>query len=488
MPERVVELAKSQVLSQLAAARATLGHSFGRKIVTAFGLPTQADPARAAFVLAALTVALDFDDTVYAGHVSHSTVGVPLAYAGPLELDGRGLLASVIAANECAARVTAAATLGRFRGQTAAHAHLAGAVAGRLRAEGASADRFVDAWGLAFGMPPWTLMPAFLGSDAKVLTAAVPVRMALDACDAAAAGLHGRDDILERDGGLVSTFAQVPLPEALTAGLGPADAAGPAEQSGVRWHTETLSFKAYPACAYLGAALDCAVGLHEDLAEAGGGDVGAGASLVEEVVVHASLFTLGMDMQSAPFVEGPGSPVSALEFSAGYPVAAALLTGALQPGDLDSAAASEPRRWELARRVRVEHDPELTRAAALATAPIGEALRLAGPRAADWLALLGEGGGLAEELGRPADSFENASKAIGARVEVVLSDGRRLVRSSATPAGSAGASSGESHQALVRSKFLASGGSEQVAGEVARLDELDAPDVAGLLAAALKGA
>src|SRR5579863_4802844 len=81
VPPRVVAYAKSQVLSQLAAARAGLGHPLGTAITRAFGPPVGAMPADAAYALAALTVALEFDDTMFAGHVSHSTVGVPLAYA-----------------------------------------------------------------------------------------------------------------------------------------------------------------------------------------------------------------------------------------------------------------------------------------------------------------------------------------------------------------------------------------------------------------------
>ena len=101
-------------------------------MIRGFGEPWQASPAQSAFVLAGLTSWLYYDDTAYAGHLSNSTATVPMAYAHALGLDGRGLLTAVIAANECAARITAAATLGRFRGQNAPHTHLAGAVSGRL--------------------------------------------------------------------------------------------------------------------------------------------------------------------------------------------------------------------------------------------------------------------------------------------------------------------------------------------------------------------
>jgi 2-methylcitrate dehydratase PrpD len=170
-----------------------------------------------------------------------------VAYAHALGLDGRQLLTAVLAADECAARIAAAATLGPLRGQNAAHTHLAGAVAGRLRSEQAPAAQWVDALGLAFSMPPWPSLRGFLGSDAKVLSASVPVRAGLDACDAAAGGLRGPADVLEHPDGFLARFATVPLPEAVTAGLGE------------RWHAETTSYKVHPGGPGLDAAVDCAL-------------------------------------------------------------------------------------------------------------------------------------------------------------------------------------------------------------------------------------
>jgi 2-methylcitrate dehydratase PrpD len=107
VPERVVALATSQVIAQLAAIRAGLRHSAGAKLVRAFGPPLQSDPRCSAAVLAVLGSWLNLDDTAYAGHLAPSTVAVPLAYAHAGRRDGRTLLAAVIAANECAARITA---------------------------------------------------------------------------------------------------------------------------------------------------------------------------------------------------------------------------------------------------------------------------------------------------------------------------------------------------------------------------------------------
>jgi 2-methylcitrate dehydratase PrpD len=487
VPDRVRSFARSQVLSQLAAARATLRHPLGGRLVEAFGGPLQADPKSAAFCLGALTLALDFDDTLYAGHVSHSTVGVPIAYALSIGLDGRRFLEAVLAGNECASRVVAGATLGSFRGQTATYGHLVGATAARMRAQGGSPEQTSAALALACSLPPHSLAPAFFGSDGKVLAAAVGIRAALDACDGALAGLCGALDILEHPDGLLATFADVPLADAVVASLG------------ARWHTETLSIKLYPACAYLDSALDASAQLHEDLKVTLHADVGAVAhgdnvlhvsmdAAIREVVVRCSLFTFGMDLRSSSYVSGPGSPISALQFSVGYPAAVALLRGAFTPSDLSSPRLDDPVAWKLAARVRTEHDPDLTRLALLGTAPVGEALRQAGPRASSWLARSSgeeDAAALLRAVGAPARSFEEATKQIGAIVEVHLVDGRTLRRSVMTPKGASGPPTRRDHRTLAREKFLSTGGSAEVADAFDHLEAIGADELASALASAL---
>jgi 2-methylcitrate dehydratase PrpD len=469
VPERVVELTKSQILSQLAAVRAGLQHPHGSRLVEAFGPPLQPSPRRSAYTLAALGAWLHFDDTAYAGHVSHSTVNVPAAYAHAGSLDGRSLILAVIAATECAARITASATLGQFRGQMAAFTHLAGSVAGRLRSEGAPPDRWVDAFGIAFAMPPWTLLRGFLGSDAKLLSAAVPVGIGLDACDAAHAGLHGAADILEHERGFLAQFAAVPLPETITSGLGR------------RWHTETLSFKVHPGGPGLDAALDCALELRRELGELRADDV-------EEVVVRGSMYTTGVDAEAGAYLDGHRSPVSALVFSVPYAMATALLTGQCTGADFAEPRVADPERWALAAKVRTEHDWEMTRRLALSTAPVGEALRQAGDRGTAWLeAIAGPEGAvqLRDGLGAPSADFETADKVTPAQVVVKLADGRTAERARDIPVGAAGPDTRVRHAELTRTKFLSTGGSTAVADGFGDLEGASGERVRELLEEAL---
>jgi 2-methylcitrate dehydratase PrpD len=460
IPARVLAFAKSQLLSQLAAARTTLQHPLGAVIVRAFGSPLQSDAKRSAYVLAVLTMALDYDDTLYAGHVSHSTVNVPLGYARALSLDGRGLLAAIVCANECAARVTAAAALGPFRGQMASHPHLAGAVAARLHAESASRARWTSALGLAYASPPWNLQHAFLASGAKALTAATSVQIGLDACDAAAAGLSGAVDVFEHEDGFLARFADVPMPEAITLGLSD------------RWHTETLSFKCAPASTGAHSSVDCALALHRRLG-------GVEPDSITEVVVRANLLTVRSDEAAAGYLAGPDTPLPALQYALAYGVATALLRGALGTADFAEPATRDAARWSLAGKVRVEHDPALTARALAATAPLGEALRQAGERARPWLRAAGGSAVQVEQLsfGAPAATFADADKAIGARVTLRFCDGSERSHECAGATGAAGGETRLAHPRLMRAKFLASGGPASVADTIAEIDVASSAEV-----------
>jgi 2-methylcitrate dehydratase PrpD len=472
VPDRVVSFARSQVLSQLAAARAGLSHPLGAAVCRAFGPPLQLDATRSAAALAGVTSWLHFDDTAYAGHLSNSTVTVPMAYALALGLDGRQLLAAVIAANECAARIAAAATLGPLRGQNAAHTHLAGAVSGRLRSEGAPAQQWVDAFSLAFSMPPWPSLHAFLGSDAKVLSASQPVRTGLDACDAAAAGLGGPADILEHPDGFLARFATVPLPEVVTAGLG------------TRWHTETLSFKMHPGGPGLDAAVDCAMELHELIRSVAGE---FDAADIDDIEVTTSLYTIAVEQKSTAYMNGPGSPVSVLAFSTPYTVATTLLNGTLTAADFAHPALDDKTRWDLAGKVRIAHDLAMTRESLVCTAPVGAALQQAGERATPWLL---ETGGqplvdLVGRIGPPAQTFESAEKVTPARVAVRLRDGREFSRERWIPVGAIGPETRASHPELVRQKWLSVDGDPRVADVASVLDRASASDVRRMLESAL---
>ncbi len=313
-------------------------------------------------------------------------------------------------------------------------------------------------------MPPYPLLPGFLGSDAKVLSASVPVRLGLDACDAARAGLRGLPDILEHPDGFLAKFATVPLPDAVTAGLG------------TRWHTETLSFKVHPGGPGVDAAVDCARRLHARLGSVRPDDV-------EEVVVDTSMYTVVVDERVKAYLDGADSPVSALVFATAYAVATTLLNGDLVGADFARPALAEEDRWELSRRVRLEHDTAMTRESLVCEVPFGEAIRQGGSRSAAWLDEVGTQW-LVDLVGEPlppSATFETAEKATPARITVRLRDGSELVEEQRIPVGAIGAETRAGHAGLVREKFLSTGGSEKVADLAFALREASAGDVRLLL-------
>ena len=422
IPADVKTLATAELMSGIAACRAGYAHPAGGRVRARWQAP---GPRGAALRAAAMTMLLDWDESTFAGHLGHATAVPALILAASAGADGERLLTTVVAAGEVAARVTAAVTLGRARGQAAAHTHLAGGTMAAGLLAGLSSGQLAAAVALALAQPREVLLPAFMGSDAKFAVAAGPLADAFTAVDAAAAEAASDREILERQGGVFDRLAEVPLPEAMSGW-------------GDRWHLRTLSFKRDPGCAYLSAASEAACGL-------GPMDL----DTVEAVEVGASMFTLGMEAESARFLAGPATPLPALNFSLGYTIAVALQTGGVEPADFTPVATAGPDRWQVAGRVTALHDSGLTLAALAATAPVGAALAWAGERARPYLERRGAPPetvsrileAAAENLDDP--NFLRPAKRIGALVRVRLRDGRIVESGRGAAARSAGVARGK---------------------------------------------
>lgn len=278
--------------------------------------------------------------------------------------------------------------------------------------------------------------------------------------------MRGATDVLEHQDGFLSDFAAVALPEVVDQGLG------------TRWHTDTLSFKVHPGGPGVDAAVDCATELHTAL-----GTVLPDA--IVEVVVEASSYTLTADRLSRRHLDGADSPVGAVVLNVGYPVATALLGGHFTVADLRRPAIADPGRWLVAGRVRLVHDPAMTRELFAAVAPFGAALRQAGSRAEAWVRGFGPDAAEAVQEQHADDDFTCARKATPARVTVRLADGRVLTRERSIPVGAAGPDTRVRHRELTQAKFVAAGGSSDVAAAAGKLDAMDATELDEWLVAAL---
>lgn len=471
IPAPVREQAVNQVLSMLAAVYSGWDSDLGPLLENAFPSPGPGDarilptgasaPAsHAAMAMASWSMVLDFDDVMLGGHTGHSSVLVPLALGSNGSRSGSDLLLAQIVANELAARVNMVCAIGPTRGQMATHLHLLAAAAAKAKLENLDADSFSRALSFALSYPGQALYPAFMGSDAKALCAALPIRTGMEAVDAVMAGLSAAADPLNGRHGFFSRAAYVPVREFL-------------EGLGERWHSATISYKIYPVCGYVCAALDATLSLVEIH------DVQA--AQVDSVEVRASLFTVGMDHYSAPYLLGPASHISTLTFSTPFTIASAILARQFKPEQLKRDWIEREDVWSLAGRVKVLHDIDLTLTAMTADIPLGAALR----RIKRWQAaafglnafarIFGRSSlwknpevlrlaiGLAKAAGDCGPlSFHASTKPLGARVTIRMKDGRILKQAVSIPRGFCNALRSNADESnlrhLMKKKFMSAAG------------------------------
>lgn len=472
IPVPTRHLATSQLVSNIAAVKASVDHPHGVKLLTAYGAPNLVKPKQCAFILAALAILLDYDEVSYVGHLSAAAVNVSIAHAADHKLNGRQLLTAIVAANECASRLTAATILGPFfRGQSSTHTHLLGAAVACLKSRNPPLQQWVSSMSLSLGMLPAPVHDAILGGDLKALTAATPVRMALDACDAGLAGLTGNAAVLDDPDGLLATLSAVYMPEAITAGLGKA------------WHTDTLSFKRFPASAYSQAVLECAERIHRRFGA-------LESSRVERIEINASILTWLLDRKISTHAAGYQRNVTSANFSVRYAVATVLRDGFLKPVHFTTAAIADTATAELADKIVIVHDFDYTEAMIRATAPLGQAVRQAGTRALQWPELHAFGGEDVEarlhELGPAEETFAEATMNIGADLTVTLIDGTTIGERCATPTGFAGPATKMNHVQISTAKLIGTGLTAGIADELHAIADLDHHDTMAVLSAAFE--
>jgi 2-methylcitrate dehydratase PrpD len=251
-----------------------------------------------------------------------------------------------VIANEIAGRLGAAVLLGPQNGQLWTHLHAVGCACAGARLLNLDAKASAHALALALYQPPFAMWPGFMGPDSKLLSAAMPARDGLLAARLAAWGLTGPLDILDHPRGFPAVFSYCFMPQMLT-GLGRA------------WVTDTLSFKVYPGCAYVSAALD-------GLFEAAGQFQAVHHRPLEpadvlDVTVQTSLLGFEMERLSAVKTGAELSPVQ-VNFSIPFSLAVALQAGRLTPAELEESELARNREalQALAERISVSHDWGMT--------------------------------------------------------------------------------------------------------------------------------
>ena len=347
VPDRVVERARLQAENMEAAA------ALGEEAARPFRAAAPDGPLGDVYLGAVASISSDWDDYLLAGHTGHSSVWAARAFA---DGDGDLALTAQLAANEVAGRLGLALFLGPHNGQFWSSIHCAsGAVAAGLGI-GLDADRLAHAVAIALYQPPYGLWPGFMGPASKLLTAADPAVQGARAALLAAEGVDGPLDVVEDRRGLLTHLAFHGRPSMIGA-------------FGDVWLTDTLAFKPHPGCAYLQAAVDAAL------------RAGVAAAEVAAVEVEGGWLTCGMEALSA----GPDLAPVRVNFSTALSVAVALIAGRLTEEELSPGwlAAHEAEVRELAGRVRLRHDWELTAQTIGGTVNAGLGLRDVPPAA--WL-------------------------------------------------------------------------------------------------------
>jgi 2-methylcitrate dehydratase PrpD len=232
--------------------------------------------------------------------------------------------------------------LGPLNGQMWTFIHLAGAAAATSKLLGLDAERTTHALAIALAQPNFALAPGFLLPGSKLLAASTPTATGIQAAYFARAQMTGFPGIVEDHRGFWQRFSFLPLPSMLD-GLGEV------------WITPTLAIKTYPGCHYFQTALSAIDRIRQRL-----------GSLAREDVVSIDIATTQLACEATRFaseyVERGGlSPVS-INFDLALSAAVLVHAGRLSPTELDPEwlAAHGNAVRELAARIRVVHDPELT--------------------------------------------------------------------------------------------------------------------------------
>jgi 2-methylcitrate dehydratase PrpD len=425
LPRRVVEEAKNQILSVIAAVHAghfsesgrittrTVKEWSGGKEATLIPSGERTSLHYAIFGNAALSMALDYDDYLFAAHTGHSTVIVPLALGEKLSISGQDFLLAQVIANEVEGRIGAYGLMGTSKGQLAGNLHQLGAAIITAKLMKLDRKQIENAIGIAMLQPCLTVPAGFFGSEAKSLVASMSAPLGVQAAELAANGMRGVGDAFESAGGFLQVFAPAPVEGAL-------------EAFGKVWLTETLGYKVYPGCAYIGSVIDCVLALgrqhHIDAKKVRGVDVSVGPA------------ALNIDALAAPYVKGADTATTTLNFSLAYNVAAALMDKELSPRQFTRDRVKDAALWDLAGRVRVTQDERMT-----------QTMRERNP-----VRTVQDGSRYSIDL-TTADLLAT-KRFYGARVRIEMEDGRSFEMEQDAPQGS-GARQMDDRRKMVEDKF-----------------------------------
>ncbi|MQA76888.1 MAG: MmgE/PrpD family protein [Streptosporangiales bacterium] len=320
----------------------------GNEVAGVLGSRRRYPGPSAALVNGTLAHSFDFDDTHLPSvlHPSSSVIPAALAVAEEVGASGADLLAAVAVGDEICVRLGMAGydeELGNSiffeRGQHATA--ICGAVAGAAAAAmltGLDADGIASAMGVAASMGSGLLEANRTGGTVKRAHCGWAAHAAVAATDLARAGLTGPPTVLEGRFGFFQAWC--------------GDAADPqvvVRDLGTSWELPGIFFKPYPCNHFTHAGIDAALRLRDE---------GLEPADITDIELGAPTSVLRTIAQPPEVKAAPPTGYAAA-FSGPYTVAAALDGGGglgVWIDDFTDAAASDPRRRELAAKVRCVPD------------------------------------------------------------------------------------------------------------------------------------
>lgn len=353
LPRRVVEEAKNQILDMVASVHAghfcdagravsrTIKAWGGEKEATLIPSGERVSVHTAIFGNTALSLALDYDNYLFGGRTGLSAVLANLALAEKLGSGNRDVLVAQVMANEIGGRLGLAVSRGAvLNAQVASCVHAVGGAVVASRLLKLDRPQIEHALALALSQPTSVLWPAFVGSDARLLTAAVTAPVGVQAAELAANGLQGAPDLLEGESGFLGRLAPQPLHGAF-------------EALGKIWLTDTLTYKPYPGSATIQSAIDCILLLVRQQQ--------IDTRAIRSIRIGATPSALEMEAQASARMNGPESLASTLGFSIAYNAVVALLDRELTARQFTRERIKDPAVWNLVGKVELVLDEELAR-------------------------------------------------------------------------------------------------------------------------------
>ncbi len=353
IPERVLDLARTQRKSIIGAIAASLLNPHSRKVSDAvatfanggpaplIGTPHTVSVEDAIFAACAASMALDYDDYLCFGHTGHTAVIVPLLLSTETGSGAEEQLVAQVVANEVGSRLAGSCLVGPQSGHMWSFIHSASAALSAGRLFGLDPSSMANALSLALFQPPRTLPPGIVSGDSKQLLASEPAMMGLRSARLAAAGVRGPSSILEDSRGFFDAFSDSPMPQML-GGLGEG------------WATLTLSVKAFPGTSYLATAIDALeeLGLpHTDK--------------IERITVDSGMLTFGLDQLSPPNLGSPEQRLTpeSITYSMAWNIGVLLTAGEFGPAQMNEEwlEANREEIASVAKIVDLNHDWDLTR-------------------------------------------------------------------------------------------------------------------------------